>query len=131
MNNVKQFFIYIDSHFLNARLLFLGLLNLHVRRGSEPALNQLPHTLLPNGENCKRWSAAILASSENFKQLNSEVTVVACFISSSILIYQKINLNFILWYPHEIVWCYWLIQELVTYTSVSLDVNPYLNFYLI
>lgn len=67
-------------------MFILGLLNLHVRRGSEPALNQLPHTLLPNGENCKRWSAAILASSENFKQLNSEVIIVALLYILSFLL---------------------------------------------
>ncbi|KAG8199747.1 hypothetical protein JTE90_000841, partial [Oedothorax gibbosus] len=45
-------------------------LPLHVRRGSEPALNRLsPSLLLPS---CKRWSAAVLASDDCFKRLNSE-----------------------------------------------------------
>lgn len=49
-----------------------GLLPLHVRRGSEPALNRLSPSLLPTIDNCKRWSAAVLASDESYKRLNSE-----------------------------------------------------------
>ncbi|XP_042903648.1 partitioning defective 3 homolog isoform X2 [Parasteatoda tepidariorum] len=49
-----------------------GLLPLHVRRGSEPALNRLSPSLLPNIENCKRWSAAVLASDDCLRNLNSE-----------------------------------------------------------
>ncbi|GBM32569.1 Partitioning defective 3 [Araneus ventricosus] len=49
-----------------------GLLPLHVRRGSEPALNRLSPSLLPTIDNCKRWSAAVLASDESYKFLNSE-----------------------------------------------------------
>ncbi|XP_035219361.1 partitioning defective 3 homolog isoform X2 [Stegodyphus dumicola] len=49
-----------------------GILPLHVRRGSEPALNRLSPSLLSNGDSCKRWSAAVLASDDTFKQLNSE-----------------------------------------------------------
>ncbi|XP_054720744.1 partitioning defective 3 homolog B-like [Uloborus diversus] len=52
--------------------IYAGLLPLHVRRGSEPALNQLPPSLLQNNDNCKRWSAAVLASGDSYKQLNSE-----------------------------------------------------------
>ncbi|GFU55324.1 partitioning defective 3 homolog [Nephila pilipes] len=52
--------------------LISGLLPLHVRRGSEPALNRLSPSLLPTIDNCKRWSAAVLASDESYKRLNSE-----------------------------------------------------------
>lgn len=49
-----------------------GIIPLHVRRGSEPALNRISPALLSNADPSKRWSAAVIVDESSSKILNSE-----------------------------------------------------------
>lgn len=57
---------------ITAESISSGIIPLHVRRGSEPALNRISPAPLSNADPSKRWSAAVIVDESSSKILNSE-----------------------------------------------------------